>query len=75
MQLQHIDNLWMLVCTALVMLIQIGFICLEDSQVRRKNSVNVAIKNMIDFAWLPVSFGCLVLVLGLCLLAVFRNGA
>ena len=73
MQLQHIDNLWMLVCTALVMLIQIGFICLEDSQVRRKNSVNVAIKNMIDFAWLPVSFGCL--VLGLCLLAVFRNGA
>ena len=65
----------MLVCTALVMLIQIGFICLEDSQVRRKNSVNVAIKNMSDFAWLPVSFGCLVLVLGLCLLAVFRNGA
>ena len=50
MQLQHIDNLWMLVCAALVMLMQIGFICLEDGQVRRKNSVNVAIKNIIDFA-------------------------
>ena len=41
--------LWMLLCCGLVFLMQAGFICLESGQVRNKNSINVAIKNITDF--------------------------
>ena len=44
-----IDILWLLNCTALVVLMQAGFSCLESGLVRSKNSINVAIKNFIDF--------------------------
>ena len=44
-----IDILWLLHCTALVMLMQAGFSCLESGLVRSKNSNNVAIKNFVDF--------------------------
>ncbi len=40
---------WMLVCAALVMLMQGGFCFLESGLARAKNSVNVAIKNLVDF--------------------------
>ena len=40
---------WILTCTALVMLMQAGFTCLETGLVRAKNSINVAIKNVVDF--------------------------
>ena len=40
---------WMLTCTALVLLMQAGFACLETGLVRAKNSINVAIKNVVDF--------------------------
>jgi len=44
-----IDILWILICAALVMLMQAGFSCLESGSVRTKNSINVAAKNFADF--------------------------
>ncbi len=44
-----LDIVWVLVCTALVFLMQAGFTCLESGFVRSKNSINVAIKNIVDF--------------------------
>ena len=44
-----IDILWVLLCAALVMLMQAGFSCLESGSVRTKNSINVAAKNFADF--------------------------
>jgi Amt family ammonium transporter len=44
-----IDVLWVLTCTILVFVMQAGFCCLECGLVRAKNSINVAIKNLIDF--------------------------
>ena len=46
---EMIDVLWILVCAALVMLMQAGFACLESGAVRTKNSINVAAKNFTDF--------------------------
>ena len=42
------DILWMLGCAALVMFMQGGFCLLESGLSRAKNSINVAIKNLID---------------------------
>ena len=44
-----IDIVWILLCAALVMLMQAGFCCLESGLVRSKNSINVAFKNFADF--------------------------
>lgn len=44
-----VDTLWVLVCACLVMFMQAGFTCLESGLVRAKNSINVALKNLIDF--------------------------
>src|SRR5947209_3226891 len=44
-----IDLFWTLICAALVMLMQGGFCLLETGFARAKNSINVAIKNLIDF--------------------------
>jgi ammonium transporter len=46
---QILDVAWILVCAALVMLMQAGFSCLESGLVRTKNSINVAAKNFADF--------------------------
>ncbi len=43
-----LDVAWILVCAALVMLMQAGFACLESGSVRTKNSINVAAKNFAD---------------------------
>ena len=43
------DVSWVLLCAALVMLMQAGFCCLESGLVRSKNSINVSIKNFADF--------------------------
>ena len=57
-----LDLLWIIVCAALVFLMQAGFLCLESGLTRNKNSINVAAKNVADFAlaalvyWL-VGFG------------------
>jgi len=43
-----VQTLWVLVCTALVLFMQAGFCCLEAGSVRHKNSINVAVKNVVD---------------------------
>ncbi len=43
------DTAWLVFCFILVLLMQAGFLCLESGQVRQKNSVNVAFKNVADF--------------------------
>ncbi|HIG27535.1 MAG TPA: ammonium transporter, partial [Verrucomicrobiales bacterium] len=40
---------WVMICTALVFVMQAGFCCLECGFVRSKNSINVAAKNLVDF--------------------------
>ncbi|EAW39043.1 ammonium transporter [Lyngbya sp. PCC 8106] len=45
-----IDTLWLLLCSCLVFLMQAGFMCLESGLTRSKNSINVAAKNLGDFA-------------------------
>jgi Amt family ammonium transporter len=47
--LSAIDTLWISLCAALVILMQAGFCLLETGLVRSKNSINVALKNVIDF--------------------------
>lgn len=41
--------MWVLMCSFLVALMQAGFTCLETGFVRNKNSINVAVKNLVDF--------------------------
>ena len=43
------DALWLVVCAGFVLLMQAGFCCLEGGLVRKKNTLNVAIKNFSDF--------------------------
>lgn len=40
---------WVLLCTFLVCIMQVGFLWLEAGLVRKKNAINVAVKNMADF--------------------------
>jgi Amt family ammonium transporter len=47
---------WLSVTAALVMLMQAGFCCLETGLVRAKNSINVAIKNLVDFCISTIVF-------------------
>ena len=51
-----IDALWVLLCAALVYIMQAGFMCLEAGMTREKNNINVAIKNMCDFGISVVVF-------------------
>ena len=53
---EPIELIWILVATALVMLMQVGFCCLESGLVRSKSSVNVAIKNLVDFCLSAIIF-------------------
>jgi Amt family ammonium transporter len=39
---------WLMVCSALVFFMQAGFTAVESGAVRYKNSINVALKNVID---------------------------
>jgi len=52
----NIDLLWLYVCSVLVFIMQAGFLCLESGLTRRKNSINVAIKNLADFCLTTVVF-------------------
>ncbi len=58
----EIDLLWILICAFLVFLMQLGFALVETGTVRSKNTINVAMKNLIDmifgimFFWM-VGFG------------------
>ena len=50
MAFSQIDILWILLCAVLVFTMQAGFLCLESGLSRSKNSINVALKNVADFA-------------------------
>lgn len=43
-----INEIWLLACTALVLLMQVGFLVLEAGMTRRKNNANLAVKNLLD---------------------------
>ena len=56
-----VETLWLILATALVLLMQVGFLLLEGGRVRAKNSINVAQKNISDLvvawtAYLAVGF-------------------
>ena len=42
------NSLWLIFNTFLVFIMQPGFMCLESGLTRTKNSINVAIKNLLD---------------------------
>jgi Amt family ammonium transporter len=50
------DLLWIVLCAALVFVMQAGFLCLESGLTRNKNSINVAAKNVSDFAISALAF-------------------
>ncbi len=50
------DILWVLVAGGLVFTMQGGFLCLESGLTRSKNSTNVALKNLSDFAVATILF-------------------
>ncbi|MEA5462135.1 ammonium transporter [Leptothoe sp. PORK10 BA2] len=43
-----LDELWVIVSASLVFLMQAGFLCVEAGSTRRKNNINVALKNISD---------------------------
>jgi len=45
-----LDTLWVLWAAAMVFVMQAGFLCLEAGTTRTKNAINVAMKNLADFA-------------------------
>ena len=45
-----IDQLWVLLCAALVFVMQGGFMCVEAGITRSKNNISVAIKNITDLS-------------------------
>lgn len=47
---KSLDMVWVLFAAGLVLLMQAGFMLLEAGLVRSKNSINVAQKNLLDFA-------------------------
>ena len=44
------DNVWMMVCTALVFLMHLGFACVETGFTQAKNTVNILFKNTFIIA-------------------------
>ena len=53
---ERLNVLWILLCSALVLVMQPGFLCLETGLTRRKNSINVATKNLADFCLAALVF-------------------
>lgn len=52
----ELDMIWTLMAGILVFFMQAGFMSLESGMVRSKNSINVAIKNFLDFTISSVTF-------------------
>ncbi|MDX1996052.1 MAG: ammonium transporter [bacterium] len=51
-----VDTSWILITACLVFLMQAGFLCLEAGLTRRKNNINVAMKNLADFGITTILF-------------------
>lgn len=47
--LTEVDLSFILICSGMVFLMQMGFMCLESGSCHKKNSINVAVKNLTDF--------------------------
>jgi ammonium transporter, Amt family len=56
MPMAGVDLLWVIVASTLVMSMQTGFCMLEAGLVRSKNTINVAIKNLLDFCVAGIAF-------------------
>ena len=41
-----VNNVWMMICTALVFLMHLGFSLLEIGLTRQKNTINILFKNV-----------------------------
>jgi ammonium transporter, Amt family len=54
----HLNVIWVVGCAGLVLLMQPGFMCLESGLTRSKNSINVAIKNLVDLGISVCFFWC-----------------
>lgn len=48
--MSQVDVAWVLMCTALVFMMQAGFMCVEAGITRAKNNISVAIKNISDLS-------------------------
>lgn len=46
--LTALDQIWILICSALIFIMQVGFTALEAGITRSKNTINVAMKNATD---------------------------
>lgn len=75
------DTIWIAICTVLVLFMQTGFAMLETGFTRKKNSCNVIMKNIMDFAvgsifyWIlgfGIMFGATTGVVGV--IDLFSNG-
>lgn len=53
---KDVDVLWVMVSASLVFFMQAGFLMLETGLVRSKNTINVAIKNLVDYINGTVAF-------------------
>ncbi len=53
---QQIDIIWILLCSIFVLFMQAGFCCLESGLSRSKNSIHVAIKNIVDVSLVGVLY-------------------
>lgn len=51
-----LDYVWIILCAALVFMMQSGFMCLESGLASAKNSINIAIKNLADFIVASILF-------------------
>lgn len=57
--METIDSIWILICMLLVLLMQIGFACIESGMCRMKNNISVIAKNITDTS---IAFMCFWLV-------------
>ena len=53
---RNLKHIWMLTAAILVFFMQVGFCMLEMGLVRSKNCINVAMKNVLDFSAVTISY-------------------
>ena len=55
----NLNYVWTLICAALVFFMQAGFACVEAGFTRAKNSINIMMKNLMDFSVGSLAFWAL----------------